>query len=93
MAGVVRPVDVDAWCQASGVTLAALRRAIPNDCFAPVPWRSPEAEDAIRGRTLDASTAAAAAAAAVEGAEPLAQNGFKVALTRGIVEEGLLAMV
>ena len=40
MAGVVRPVDVDAWCQASGVTLAALRRAIPNDCFAPVPWRS-----------------------------------------------------
>lgn len=59
---------------------------------APIPWRVPAAEDAIRGKELDAPTAAAAAAAAVAGAEPLEQNGFKVALVRGIVEESLLAL-
>ena len=37
------------------------------------------------------ATVAAAAEAAVEGAEPLAQNAYKVTLVRGIVEEGLSA--
>jgi omega-6 fatty acid desaturase (delta-12 desaturase) len=40
MAGSVRPVDVDAWCEASGVTLSDLRRAIPRHCFTPVAWQS-----------------------------------------------------
>jgi hypothetical protein len=35
---------------------------------------------------------AAAARAAVQGAEPLEQNGYKVALVEGIVEESLLAL-
>jgi xanthine dehydrogenase YagS FAD-binding subunit len=59
---------------------------------APIPWRSEAAEAALVGRTLDAAAARAAAEAAVEGAEPLAQNGFKVPLVRGIVEESLLAI-
>lgn len=56
---------------------------------APVPWRSEPAEDAVMGRTLDAGVVAEAAAAAVEGAEPLEQNGYKVPLTRGAVEASL----
>lgn len=59
---------------------------------APIPWRSEAAEAAILGKELDRGTAAAAAAAAVEGAEPLEQNGYKVALVRGIVEESLLEL-
>jgi xanthine dehydrogenase YagS FAD-binding subunit len=59
---------------------------------APKPWRSPAAEAALAGRPLDAATVTAAAAAAVEGAEPLEQNAYKVLLVKGIVEESLLAM-
>ncbi len=59
---------------------------------APVPWRSEAAEAAVRGKRLDEGTAAAAARAAVEGAEPLEQNGYKVALVEAIVEESLLAL-
>jgi len=56
---------------------------------APVPWRSQPAEQALVGRRLDAVTIADAAAAAVAGAEPLEQNGYKVPLVRGLVTEQL----
>lgn len=59
---------------------------------APIPWRSEAAEKAIVGSTLSAETAARAAEAAVQGAEPLEQNEYKIALFRGIVEEQLLAI-
>ncbi len=59
---------------------------------APVPWRAEAAEKAIVGKKLTPELAAQAAAAAVQGAEPLAHNEFKVALFRGIVEEQLLAL-
>jgi xanthine dehydrogenase YagS FAD-binding subunit len=59
---------------------------------APVPWRAEAAEEAMRGRRLTAETASRAAKAAVRGAAPLAQNGYKVPLVRGIVEEALLAV-
>jgi xanthine dehydrogenase YagS FAD-binding subunit len=59
---------------------------------APAPWRSSAAEEALVGKPLDAETVAAAADAAVEGAEPLSRNEYKVPLVRGIVEETLLAL-
>ena len=59
---------------------------------APVPWRARGVEDAITGRSLDTSTIAAAADAAVAGAEPLANNGYKVPLFRGLVAEELEKM-
>jgi xanthine dehydrogenase YagS FAD-binding subunit len=59
---------------------------------APVPWRSAEAEQALVGKPLDAATAEAAAAAAVKAAVPLAENGYKVPLVRGILEETLIAL-
>jgi xanthine dehydrogenase YagS FAD-binding subunit len=59
---------------------------------APVPWRSAEAEQALVGKPLDAATAGAAAAAAVKAAVPLAENGYKVPLVRGILEETLIAL-
>jgi xanthine dehydrogenase YagS FAD-binding subunit len=56
---------------------------------APVPWRSADAEKALAGRSLDAATVAAAAAAAVKDAVPLPWNEFKVPLVRGVLEETL----
>ena len=56
---------------------------------APVPWRAAGVEQAITGRTLDAATIAAAAEAAVAGAEPLAKNGYKLPLFRGLVTDEL----
>jgi xanthine dehydrogenase YagS FAD-binding subunit len=60
---------------------------------APVPWRSQATEESIHGQPINAQTASRAAAAAIEGAMPLAQNGYKLPLLQGAVEESLLALV
>jgi xanthine dehydrogenase YagS FAD-binding subunit len=59
---------------------------------APVPWRAKAVEAALNGKRLNAATIGHAAAAAVKGAEPLAHNGYKVPLLRGLVEERLEAI-
>lgn len=59
---------------------------------APVPWRSREVEEAITGRRLDAETVTRAAVAAVKNAQPLKQNGYKISLFRGMMEEELAAI-
>jgi xanthine dehydrogenase YagS FAD-binding subunit len=59
---------------------------------APAPWRLPAVEAILTGRPLAAETIRDAAAAATAGAEPLAGNGYKVALVRGVIEESLLAL-
>jgi xanthine dehydrogenase YagS FAD-binding subunit len=56
---------------------------------APVPWRCRSVEKIIRGKTLNRQTIAAAAEAAVEGAQPLAKNAYKIPLFRGVIEEEL----
>jgi xanthine dehydrogenase YagS FAD-binding subunit len=56
---------------------------------APVPWRSYAAEAVIEGRTLKPDVIEAAARAAVEGAEPLRYNEYKVGLARKLVREAL----
>ncbi|MCF8062851.1 MAG: xanthine dehydrogenase family protein subunit M [Deltaproteobacteria bacterium] len=57
---------------------------------APVPWRSREAEKVITGKRIDAEVAARAARAAMEDARPLDQNGYKIPLFQGVIEEELL---
>jgi len=59
---------------------------------APIPWRSEAAEATLRGRELSPDVARAAGAAAAQGAEPLEQNGYKVALVRGAVEASVVAL-
>jgi xanthine dehydrogenase YagS FAD-binding subunit len=54
---------------------------------APIPWRAPGAEKVLVGSRLDAATITRAAAAAVEGAMPLEQNGYKVPMLRGLMQE------
>jgi xanthine dehydrogenase YagS FAD-binding subunit len=59
---------------------------------APIPYRALKAEAALRGQRLTETTAAAAGAAAVEGARPLAKNGYKVPLTQATVKRALLSL-
>jgi xanthine dehydrogenase YagS FAD-binding subunit len=59
---------------------------------APVPWRAAEAQKVIQGKRLDYNRAAKAAGAAMEDAEPMEQNAYKILLFRGLLEEQLLAI-
>jgi xanthine dehydrogenase YagS FAD-binding subunit len=52
---------------------------------ATVPWRSAPAEKALLGARLDHDAAQAAGRAAVTGAEPMSQNGYKVDLVTTLV--------
>jgi xanthine dehydrogenase YagS FAD-binding subunit len=57
--------------------------------IAPAPWRLAGAEAALVGRTPGVDIFAAAAASAVDGARPLAHNGFKVELLRRAIVRAL----
>ncbi len=59
---------------------------------APVPWRAHSVERALTGRRLDERAISDAAAAAVDGAEPLNHNGYKVPLLEGLMRERLKAL-
>jgi len=75
------------------ITAGKVERArIVLSGVAPTPWRVPDAERAIVGRRLNKRTVRDAAAAALKGAQPLSDNGYKVELLRGTVEEALLAL-
>ncbi len=56
---------------------------------APVPWRSLAGEDALRGKRLDDEAALAAGEAALAGAKPLEHNGYKIALTKGLIRQAV----
>lgn len=59
---------------------------------APVPWRAVGVEKVITGTKLDDATIEAAARATVDGAEPLAKNGYKIELFKGLMTEELQAI-
>ena len=60
---------------------------------APVPWPSPEAEQALVGKTFVDELADEAGKAAVSKATPLSKNGYKVQLARIAVKRALLRAV
>jgi len=58
---------------------------------APTPWSAAKAEAAINGKAITEETAEAAGAAAVDGAQPLSQNDYKLQLVKVAVKRALLA--
>ncbi len=56
---------------------------------APIPWRSVDAEKALRGNVLDPDSIKHVAALSVNSAQPLTHNAYKIPLFRGIIEEEL----
>ena len=57
---------------------------------APVPWPSPEAEDVLKGKSLDEEIAWEAGKIAVRKATPLSRNAYKVQLARVAVKRAIL---
>ena len=53
------------------------------------PWRVPAAEQALVGKPLDATSIEAAADILLQGARPLAQNGYKIVLARRSIARAL----
>jgi xanthine dehydrogenase YagS FAD-binding subunit len=56
---------------------------------ASIPWRVPKVEAYLKGKTLSDATLEAAATQALEGAQPLSQNGYKVPLAQALVKRAL----
>lgn len=59
---------------------------------APIPWRCPEAEQVLNGAAPSAELFSRAADAALAGATPLALNGYKVPLAKGLIKQALAAI-
>jgi xanthine dehydrogenase YagS FAD-binding subunit len=57
-----------------------------------VPWRLPAVEEALRDRPLRRDAVEAAARRAADGARPLADNQFKIALLRRTVVRALMSL-
>jgi xanthine dehydrogenase YagS FAD-binding subunit len=57
---------------------------------APVPWPAPEAEEALKGKSVDEDVAWEAGKAAVANATPLSKNAYKVQLARVAVKRAIL---
>jgi xanthine dehydrogenase YagS FAD-binding subunit len=57
---------------------------------APMPWPSPEAEQALTGQPINADTAQKAAEAALTNAKPLSQNSYKIQLARVALKRAIL---
>jgi xanthine dehydrogenase YagS FAD-binding subunit len=58
---------------------------------APTPWEASAAEKSLAGKSIDEASAEKAAEEAVQGAQPLSQNGYKVQLAKVAVKRALLA--
>ena len=58
---------------------------------APIPWRAHKAEVWLVGKAITEETAGQAAAAAIEGATPLAHNAYKLPILETVVRRALLA--
>ena len=59
---------------------------------APVPWRLPAVEELLAGQPVTEELAAQAGETAVAGARPLAKNGYKIPLTKGVVRRTILEL-
>lgn len=57
---------------------------------APIPWQAHDAAKELAGKAITESVAASAGEAAVRGAKPLSQNGYKVKLAKVAVKRALL---
>lgn len=58
---------------------------------APTPIRATDAEEAIKGKVIDAKTAERAAEASVRGAKPMSMNAYKIEITKTLVKRAILS--
>lgn len=82
-------VEVAVVLEREGATCK--RAAIVLGAVAPTPHHARAASMLLQGRAIDEETARRAAHAALEGATPLAQNGYKLPLLEVLVRRTILA--
>lgn len=68
-----------------------LKASIVLGAAAPVPWRAKKAEASLAGKVINEDAARTAARLSLEGATPLAQNGYKLPVFETIVRRTILA--
>lgn len=81
--------DVGVWLNLEGGKVKEARVVL--GAAAPVPMRAAAAEKLLLGKTIDGALAANAGNAAMEGAKPLAKNGYKVEVFKAVVARTILA--
>ena len=84
-------VAVDTIIESSGGMVRDARVVMGG--VAPIPWRAAKAEEFLRGKRLDETTAKQTGEIALEGAKPLKDNIYKVKLAQDLIQRGLLASV
>jgi xanthine dehydrogenase YagS FAD-binding subunit len=72
----------------NGATVQSAR--IVMGAVAPIPWRSPAAEQALAGKAITEETATAAAEAALRDARPMSQNAYKIDVAKIAVKRAIL---
>jgi xanthine dehydrogenase YagS FAD-binding subunit len=93
----LKAMDRKTWAFALAGVAAVLRLAgrrilqarVVLSGVAPIPWRAGAAEQVLAGEEASDALVARAAEAALAGAEPLGDNGYKVPLTLALVRRAL----
>jgi len=80
-------VNIAAAIKVEGGTITASRFVV--NAVAARPLRLTAVEDAVASKPRNEETAAMAGAVAVEGAQPLAHNGYKIPLVRNLVKRAI----
>jgi xanthine dehydrogenase YagS FAD-binding subunit len=71
--------------------IAAARLVLSG--IAPIPWRLTAAEQVLTGAAATEATITAAIAAGLQAAAPLRQNGYKVPLAQGLMQQALHSLI
>ncbi len=74
---------------AMGATKTVTDARIVLGGVAPIPWRVAKAEAALVGKTMSTDLLANVAKIALQGAQPLAKNSYKIPLTQTLVRRAL----
>jgi xanthine dehydrogenase YagS FAD-binding subunit len=79
------------WPIAEIAVVLGAKPVVVLGAAAPVPWRSAAAERVLAGNPINEDTARAAAKAALQGATPLRNNGYKLPIFETVVRRTILA--
>jgi xanthine dehydrogenase YagS FAD-binding subunit len=88
-----KPID---FAIVSVASVIAMEKGLCRDAkivlgaVAPTPLRAEGAEQAVKGKAIDETTAEEAARAAVSDARPLSRNAYKIELTKALVKRAIL---
>lgn len=96
-----KELDRESWTHAIVSAAVALdmagetckRARIVLGGVAPVPWRLQKVEAMLEGQKITPELAARAGEAAIEGAQPLAKNRYKLPITKAVVKRTVLGLV